>query len=127
MAKATKTKKKGVVKSVDQLTFARAISQKLNLRISDVIAVVEEEQKLTMEYVRMGYKVIKKNYLTLEGKKYAPKPNWRCPLNGKVYDLSNRVRVVVRVGEGFKSYLAGEEKRMPEKLCRFVESAPQTA
>lgn len=107
--------------SIDQMSFARMIAQKLNVKLTDVIAIVEEEQKLTMEYVKMGYKVIKKNYLTLEGRKFNGKKNWICPLNGKTYDLEANTRVLVRVGDGFKQFIA--EKKMPEKLCRFVASS----
>ena len=64
MAKATKKeagkslKAKNLVRTIDQMSIARQISEKLGYKISDILAVVEEEQKLTMEYVKMGYKVI---------------------------------------------------------------------
>ncbi len=107
-----------IAKTVDQMTFARMISNKFELRLMDVMNVIEEEQKLTMEYARMGYKIIKKNYLTIEGKPIEGKKGWVSPLNGKRYDIPPTVRVMVRVGEGFKLYVA--DKQMPEKLCRFV-------
>ncbi|MBR2321558.1 MAG: hypothetical protein IKA57_05415 [Clostridia bacterium] len=106
------------VKTIDQMSTARQIAQKLGLRLTDVMSVIEEEQKLTMEYVKMGYRVIKKNYLTIEGKKVAGKKDWKSPLNGKVYTIEPSVRVVVRVGVGFKNFIT--DKKMPEKLCRFV-------
>lgn len=113
--KDTKTK----AHTIDQMSFARMIAQKLNFKISDVIAVIENEQKLTMEYVKMGYKVIKKNYITIESRKYEGKKNWVSPLDGKAYTIAPTTRVLVRVGVGFKNYI--ESKKMPEKLCRFVE------
>lgn len=121
--KKTTTKKANspAVRSIDQMSFARMIAQKFGLKISEVIAVVEEEQKLTMEYVRMGYRVVKKNYLTLESKPFAGKKDWVCPLNGKKYDLNASARVYVRVGIGFKRYLS-KDKVMPDKLCRFVNA-----
>lgn len=116
--RATKTSTP-TIRSIDQISLARIIAQKFGLKISEVIAVVEEEQKLTMEYVRMGYRVVKKNYLTLESKPFAGKKGWICPLNGIKYDLSASARVYIRVGIGFKRFLS-KDKVMPEKLCRFV-------
>lgn len=115
--KATKTR----ARTIDQMSIARLIAQKYNMKLSDVIAIIEEEQKFTMEYARMGYKVIKKNYLTIESKHYEGKENWVSPLNGKKYNLEPKTRVLVRVGEGFKRYIT--DKQMPDKLCRFVGSA----
>ena len=110
--------KKAGKRTIDQLTLARQISQKFGIRLSDVSGIIEEEQKLTMEYARMGYKVIKKNYLTIEGRRYEGKKNWKSPLNGKTYDLAPSVRILVRPGIGFRQYVS--KKKMPEKLCRFV-------
>ena len=122
MAKTTTKKetapKPAEVKTIDQMSLARQIAQKFGLRLTDVMSVIEEEQKLTMEYVRMGYKVIKKNYLTIEGRKVAGKKDWKSPLDGKTYTIEPSVRVVVRVGVGFKNFIT--DKKMPEKLCRFV-------
>ena len=119
MAKTT-TKKSvtKLIRTIDQLSLGRMIAQKYGLKITDVMSVIEEEQKLTMEHVRMGYKVIKKNYLTIESKKFAGKKDWKCPLNGKTYTIEPKVRVLVRVGEGFKQFIG--DKKMPDKLCRFV-------
>ena len=98
--------------------------EKLGYKISDILAVVEEEQKLTMEYAKMGYKVIKKNYLTIEGRKMEGKKAWKSPLTGKIYDIPAKTRILVRVGDGFKRYI--ENKKMPDKLCRFVDSGAST-
>ena len=111
-------------RTIDQMSFARLIAQKFGYKISDVIAVIEAEQKLTMEYVKMGYKVIKKNYLTIESRRFEGKQNWVSPLNGKVYDIPPKTRILVRVGDGFKQYIDG--KPMPDKLCRFVNSNGET-
>ena len=56
-------------KTIDQMSIARLIADKFGYKLYDIISVIEEEQKLTMEYAKMGYKVIKKNYLTIEGRK----------------------------------------------------------
>ena len=117
-------KAKTPVRTIDQLSIARLIAQKYDMKLSDVISIIEEEQKLTMEYARMGYKVIKKNYLTIESKRYEGKENWVSPLDGKKYNLEPKTRVLVRVGVGFKRYIT--DKQMPDKLCRFVGSASPT-
>lgn len=123
--KNTKTMKtEKVLRTIDQLSIARSIAEKMGFKISDVLAVIEEEQKMTMEYVKMGYKVIKKNYITIEGRKYGAKVGWKSPLNGKTYDLPAKTRILVRVGDGFKRFI--ENKKMPEKLCRFVDTGAIT-
>ncbi|MBR2881115.1 MAG: HU family DNA-binding protein [Prevotella sp.] len=104
--------------SIDQMSIAKKVAGRLGLKLTDVMLVIEEEQKLTMEYVKMGCKVIKKNYLTIEGKKVEGKKDWISPLTGKKYTIDPSVRVYVRVGRGFKQYIA--EKKMPDRLCRFV-------
>lgn len=125
MATKTTTKKAAVSKtaqttptSIDQMSIAKKVAGRLGLKLTDVMLVIEEEQKLTMEYVKMGCKVIKKNYLTIEGKKVEGKKDWISPLTGKKYTIDPSVRVYVRVGRGFKQYIA--EKKMPDRLCRFV-------
>ncbi len=125
--KAAKTKRKAKaqskpvkVRTIDQLSIARIIAQKFDIKLSNIVSIIEEEQKLTMEYARMGYKVIKKNYLTIESKRFEGKKDWVCPLDGKKYSLAPKTRVLVRVGVGFKRYISDE--KMPDKLCRFVSS-----
>jgi hypothetical protein len=46
-------------------------------------------------------------------------------LTGKIYDIPAKTRILVRVGDGFKRYI--ENKKMPEKLCRFVDSTATTS
>lgn len=121
ISKPKTTKNAPQPRTVDQMTFARYIAQKYNFKISDVITIIESEQKMTMEYVKMGYKVIKKNYITIESRKYEGKKNWVSPLNGKTYTLPPSTRVLVRIGAGFKKYI--ENKKMPDKICRFVENS----
>ena len=114
-------KTKRIVRTIDQLSIARQIAEKHGYKITDILTVIEEEQKLTMEYAKMGYKVIKKNYLTIEGRMTRAKKEWRSPLNGKIYDLPAKMRILVRVGDGFKRYM--ENRKMPDKICRFVDSS----
>jgi hypothetical protein len=121
----TQENQKNELQTIDQMSMARQIAKKLSLKLTDVISVVEEEQKLTMEYVKMGYKVVKKNYLTLEGKKTLGKKDWVSPLTGKKYVLEPSIRVLVRVGAGFKQFVS--QKQMPEKLCRFVSGGGELA
>lgn len=124
MTKTKKTSKKSggnkrpPVKTIDQLTLARLIAQKCELTIAQVLEIVLEEQKLTMQFVNEGYKVIKKNYITLEMRNYAGK-QWVSPLDHKTYDMGERKRVIVRVGDGFKNYINDEHKD-GDRLCRFL-------
>ena len=116
--KTTTGIKKIPVKTVDQMTFARLIAQKFELTINTVLDIILEEQKLTMRFVNDGYKVIKKNYLTLESKEYAGK-TWISPLDKKTYEVPSRKRVLIRVGEGFSTYINSKQKKN-DKLCRFI-------
>ena len=124
MTKGKKTTKKNggnkrpLVKTIDQMTMARLIAQKCELTSAHVMSIVLEEQKLTMQFVNEGYKVIKKNYLTLEKRSYAGK-QWVSPLDHKTYDMGDRKRVIVRVGDGFKNYINDEHKD-GDRLCRFM-------
>ncbi len=118
--KTTPKAERPAVKTIDQMTLARQIAHKYEMTLSEVLAIIEEEQKLTMEYARLGYKVIKKNYLTIESKPVSGKKGWVSPLTKKTYDIAPTQRVMVRVGEGFKQYVA--DRQMPKKLCRFVSS-----
>ena len=112
--------KKPVAKSVDQLTIAKLVAARTGMTLSEVQDIIELEQKLTMEYVRNGFKVIKKNYLTLIPRKQKARV-LRCPINGEDYDLKEKKSVSVRVGEGFKAFISGAKAKMPEKICRFVD------
>ena len=120
-----KNQPKPSIKTIDQLSLARAIAQKFNFKITEVLEIIEEEQKMTMEYVKLGYKVIKKNYLTIEGRKYPERKGWISPLNGQKYDLPAHTKVLVRIGAGFQQF--ANDRKMPEKLCRFVGSTAADA
>lgn len=131
MAKEKKTTKKEEVKekkqkmrSIDQMTIARLVSNRTGLSITEVQEVIELEQKYTMDYIKRNCKVIKKNYLTLtptiiKGKLF------KSPLNGVEYELPARRGVTVRVGTGFKAYISDNSKKMPDKICRFVKSGDE--
>lgn len=116
--KTTKGINRPMVKTVDQLTLARIIAQKHEIPIAEVLEIVVEEQKLTMQFVNDGYRVIKKNYLTMEAKQYESK-TWVSPLDKKTYETGEHRRVLVRIGEGFKSFL-NDNKKMEDRLCRFI-------
>jgi hypothetical protein len=106
-------------KSIEQIEIAKIVATKLGLTVGQVIDVIETEQQLTMSHVKRGFRVVKKNYLTLI-------PTIREPytliskLDKKEYKVDKRVRVKVKVGQGFKSYVADKGKSMPNKICRFV-------
>ena len=115
----TKVIRKEKIRSVDQLTIARMISNKTGLTISDVQEVIELEQKFTMDFIKRNRKVIKKNYLTLTPT-IIPGKTFISPLNGQEYYLPSRRGVSIRVGDGFKAYIS-DVKKMPDKICRFVD------
>lgn len=106
--------------SVDQLTVAKQVATQLGLDLKSVISVIEAEQKTTMSYVKRGYKVVKKNYITI--KSYSKNAySFVSGIDGKKYKVPERLSIRITPGEGFKTYLNSEIKQMPEKLCRFVD------
>ncbi|BCR35195.1 HU family DNA-binding protein [Mariniplasma anaerobium] len=119
MAKA-KYKPEENMKSIDQLTIAKQIADELSLHAPLVTKVIELEQKLTMQYVKEGYKIIKKNYVSFTPVK---KPGFKMTskLNGQTYEIPERLTVKVRLGQGFKAFVADGNGKMPDKICRFVD------
>ena len=105
-------------KVVDQLTIARRIAQEMpQFNLADIQKIIQREQELTMYSISKGYKVIKKNYLTI----YPLDVKCRklvSPLNGECYDIPEHRSVGVKVGEGFKALVA--KRDMPSKICRSV-------
>ena len=103
---------------VDQLTIAKRIVRDMaESNLCDIQKIVQREQELTMFAVSKGYKVVKKNYLTV----YPINVKGRTlvsPLNGSSYEIPEHRSVGVKVGEGFKAVVANRE--MPSKICRSV-------
>jgi hypothetical protein len=113
-------KEKQNLKSIDQMTVAKIIADTHNIPLSIVIEIIELEQKLTMQYVKDGYKVIKKNYITLTPiikKGYVLKSK----ITGKSHQIDDRSSIKVTLGQGFKVYVSGTKEKMPDKMCRFVD------
>jgi hypothetical protein len=108
------------IKSVDQLTIAKVVATRMGMAPSQIIEVIEMEQKTTMNYVKRGYRVVKKNYLTITPK---DKKSFTIssPLTNKTYMLPDSVNVRVKVGMGFKNYVSNKGAKMPNRLCRFVK------
>lgn len=106
-------------KSVDQVTIARLVANKTGFTLTEVQEIIELEQKYTMDYIKRDYKVVKKNYLILSPTSVKGRI-LKNPLDGKEYQLPARRGVSVRVGNGFKSYISENAKKMPNKICRFV-------
>ena len=125
MSQKKETKKVERMKTVDQMTLARLVSNKTGLTITEVQEVIELEQKFTMDYIKRGRKVIKKNYLTLTPTVVKEK-KFKSPLDGKQYEIPSRRGVSVKVGAGFKAYISENKKKMPEKICRFVDGTNST-
>jgi hypothetical protein len=108
------------IKSVDQLTIAKVVATRMGMAPSQIIEVIEMEQKTTMNYVKRGYRVVKKNYLTITPK---AKKSFMIssPLTNQTYMLPEKVSVRVKVGIGFKNYVSNKGAKMPNRLCRFVK------
>ena len=107
-------------KSVDQLSVAKVVAGRLGLDVSIVLDVVEMEQKTTMNYVKRGYRVTKKNYITIEPK-FKKGYKFKSAINGQNYDVPDRTGISVRIGEGFKKYV-NNSSLMKNRICRFVDS-----
>lgn len=105
--------------SVDQITVAKVVASRLGLDIKTVEQVIELEQKTTMSYVKRGYKVTKKNYLTLLPVKISGY-TFESGLNGKIYEVPERKKVHIKIGDGFKNYISTKPS-LPNRLCRFVD------
>ena len=105
---------------IDQSKMARLIAEKLSLSPALVTEVIELEQKLTMEHVRDGYRVTKKNYISFTPVK-RPGFKVKSGITGETYDVPERIAIRTRLGQGFKVYVADTAHKMPEKICRFVD------
>lgn len=108
------------IKSIDQLSMAKLVATKLGLSLSTVIEVVELEQKLTMQHVKEGYKVTKKNYITFTPIK-KPAYLMKSKLDGNEYQVPERMTIRAKLGLGFKAFVADGNGKMPDKICRFVD------
>ena len=124
MPKAKHKPEKGL-NYIDQNKMARLIADRLSLSPSLVTEVIELEQKLTMEHVRDGYRVTKKNYISFTPVK-KPAFKVKSHLTGETYDVPERMTIRTRLGQGFKVFVADSAHKMPEKICRFVDKKKKT-
>ena len=108
------------IKSIDQMAMAKIIATRLAISLQLALQVIELEQKLTMQYVKGGYKVVKKNYIIFTP---VAKPGYilESKLDGQTYEVPDRVVIKTSLGQGFKSYVTNNGTKMPEKICRFVD------
>ena len=105
-------------KTLDQITIAKQIvKENPSYTLSEIQKIIQREQEITMSALSEGYKVVKKNYITLYPLKVKER-TMVSPLNGEKYTIPSHQSVGVRVGEGFKA-LVGNRK-MPSKICRSV-------
>lgn len=106
------------IKSISQKEIAREISVELNMSAEIISRIIDLEQRKTMEYCKKGFKVIKKNYLTLTPIN-KPEKTVFSYITNKEYKVIAKTVVKVTVGEGFKSFV-NDNLPMKDKLCRFV-------
>ena len=117
--KKRKNKKQDTKKTVSQREIAKEIAQELNTTIDLVEKIIDLEQRKTMDRVKKGCTVVKKNYLTI--KPYQTKEKlFHSALTGKDYIIEAKSSIRVTVGAGFLSYIS-ENRPMKDKLCRFVD------
>lgn len=111
---------------IDQSSMAKLIAEKLSLAPSLVTEVIELEQKLTMEHVRDGYRVTKKNYISFTPIK---KPGFKVKsgITGAIYNVPERIAIRTRLGQGFKVFVSDTQHKMPDKICRFVDKKKKTS
>lgn len=118
MSKKPTEEKSTSKRVVDQITIAkRIVEENPQFNMADVQKIIQREQELTMFAVAKGYKVVKKNYLTVYPV-LTKERKLKSPLNGTEYTLPAHTSVGVRVGEGFKTLVAN--RKMPSKICRSV-------
>lgn len=118
MIEENKKSKHKKSKSVSQLEMAKEIAENTGFSLEVITRVIDEEQKLTMLKIKKGFKVYKKNYLTLtpvitkERKIYSP-------LTQQLYEVPAKNSVRITLGEGFLAVL-NKQKPMKNLMCRFV-------
>lgn len=106
------------METIDQLTIAKKIALEMpELNLVDIQKIIQREQELTIIAITKGYKVVKKNYLTLYPINVKER-KMKSPLTGKDYCLPGHKAVGVKVGEGFKAMVSN--RAMPTKMCRSV-------
>ena len=106
--------------SISQIEIAKLIAEQEALPLEVITRIIETEQKLTMTKVKEGFRVVKKNYLTLTPVKTKER-KFHSKITNKDYNIAAGISVRVAVGNGFKAFV-NPNKRMKEKLCRFVDS-----
>jgi len=106
--------------SISQIEIAKVIAEQEALPLEVITRIIETEQKLTMTKVKEGFRVVKKNYLTLTPVKTKER-KFHSKITNKDYNIAAGISVRVAVGNGFKAFV-NPNKRMKEKLCRFVDS-----
>ncbi len=110
---------------IDQKALAKIVAARMGREPAEVLEIMEEEQRMTMSYVRRGYRVEKRGYLTLE-QKTIPAYTFISGLDGKPRQVEARKKISVRIGEHFAHYVKAEKKsKNPLQGPRDVEK-PQT-
>lgn len=114
-----KDKKLETKKTVSQKEIASEIATELKVSLETVEKIIDLEQRKTMERVKKGFVVVKKNYLTIKPYTKVGK-TFHSSLTNKDYEIPTKNIVRVTVGDGFASFVS--TKPMKDKLCRFVDN-----
>lgn len=111
-------------RTIDQKSLAKVVAARMGREPEEILAIIEEEQRMTMSYVRRGYRVEKRGYLTLEPKIF-PAYTFISGLDGKPRHVETRKRLSIRLGQHFKDYLKHEWKsENPLQSPRDIEKPP---
>lgn len=112
--KSTKSRKM----SINQKDIAKELAMKFGMNLSEIESILEEEAKIVMLYASKGYRIVRKNYMTIKPTQM-PARKFVSPITKKEYDLPQSYRIIIIAGLGFKTLL-NKNKKMPNKMCRFV-------
>lgn len=105
-------------KCINQRDIARELSMRFGLSLAEVESFLDEEARIVMTYVAKGYRITRKNYLTIKPVQMKAR-KFLSPITKKEYELDKSFRIIITPGLGFKT-LVNNGKKMPKKLCRFV-------
>jgi nucleoid DNA-binding protein len=109
MAKKSKKKeeqeKETKLQTVSHLEVAREIAKKLRWpTINDILEIINAEQEVTINFLKKGKRVIKRNYLILTPREL-PGKELHSPLSGKTHVVPPKKTVSVRLGKKLKDSL----------------------
>ena len=108
------------IETVEEGTIIKQVAGQLNIPETTVKNILDSEFEITRRAINSGKKIIKKNYLTFVPRLKKAR-DMVSPVTKKTYHVEEKRDVTVHIGAGFKAFICN--KKMPEKICRFVKNA----